>query len=170
VLALIATLRPLFAQIRLLTSEIAGALQAHPDGQLYRSLFVDPKAVVTAAALLAEIGDSRNRYPTPDSLAADAGMSAVAVESGKRTHACFRRACDERLRHAVATVADTSRHRNPWAEDIYQRARARGCDHPHAIRILGRAWLRILWRIWQDQTPYDPALHGNLQGLLTTKG
>lgn len=170
VLALIATLHPLVSQIRLLTSEIAGAIQAHPDGQLYRSLFLDPKTVVTAASLLAEIGDSRNRYPTPDSLAADAGMSPVAVESGKRKNTTFRRACDKRLRNAIATLADTSRHHNPWANDTYQRARARGCDHPHAIRILGRAWTRILWRIWQDHTSYDPALHRNLQRLLTTQG
>jgi transposase len=170
VLALVATLRPLVAQIRLLTSEIAGALNAHHDGQLYRSLFADPKAVITAATLLAEIGDSRNRYPNSDALAADAGMSAVAVESGKQRHAHFRRACDKRLRKAVATLADSSRHRNPWANDIYQRARARGCDHPHAIRILGRAWTRILWRLWQDHTPYDPTRHRNLQRLLTNQG
>jgi transposase len=170
VLALTAALKPLLQQIRLLTSEIAGALQAHPDGQLYRSLFTDPKAVVTAASLLAEIGDNRNRYPTADSLAADAGISPVAVEPGKRKHASFRRACDKRLRNAVATLANTSRHTNPWAHDIYQRTRDRGCDHPHAIRILGRAWTRILWRMWQTNTPYNPTNHGNLQRLLTTKG
>jgi hypothetical protein len=36
---------------------------------------------------------------------------------------------------------------------------ARGCRHPHAIRILGRAWTRVLWRAWQNRTPYDPARH-----------
>jgi transposase len=170
VLALVATLQPLVTQIRLLTSEIAGALHAHPDGKLYRSLFIDPKTVVTAASLLTEIGDSRNRYPTSDALAADAGMSPVAVESGKRKNACFRRACDKRLRNALATLADTSRHQNPWAHDIYQRARDRGCDHPHALRILGRAWTRILWRMWTNHQPYDPTRHGNLQQLLTNQG
>jgi transposase len=168
--ALVAALQPLVEQIRLLTSEIAGALRAHPDGELFRSLFRDPKAVVTAAALLAEIGDCRHRYPTSDALAADAGMSAVAVESGKHRSACFRRACNKRLRQAVATLADASRHRHPWAADVYQRARARGCDHPHALRILGRAWLRILWRMWTDHHPYDPNQHGNLQRLLAAKG
>ncbi len=170
VLALVAALRPLVEQVGLLTSQIAGALRTHPDGELFRSLFQDPKAVVTAASLLAEIGDCRARYPSPDALAADAGMSAVAVESGKRKNASFRRACDKRLRKAVATLADASRHRHPWAADVYQRARARGCDHPHALRILGRAWLRILWRMWQEQAPYDPARHGNLQRFLATTG
>jgi hypothetical protein len=30
-------------------------------------------------------------------------------------------------------MADTSRHHNPWAADIYTRARARGASHQHAI-------------------------------------
>jgi transposase len=30
---------------------------------------------------------------------------------------------------------------NPWAADIYNRAIARKKDHPHAVRILARAWL-----------------------------
>jgi transposase len=170
VLALVAALRPLVEQIGLLTSQIAGALRAHHDGAIFLSLFRDPKAVVTAATLLAEIGDCRSRYPNADTLAADAGMSAVAVESGKHRSACFRRACDKRLRNAVATLADATRHHHPWAHDVYQRARARGCDHPHALRILGRAWLRVLWRIWHDGVTYDPSQHRNLQRLLTTKG
>ena len=170
VLGLVASLRPLVAQITLLTSQIAGAVRAHADGAIFLSLFLDPKSVVTAASLLAEIGDRRERYPTSEMLAADAGMSPVAVESGKRKVACFRYACDKRLRDAVATLADATRHHHPWARGVYQAARARGHDHPHAIRILGRAWLRILWRIWQDQVPYDPAQHGNLQRLQTTKG
>jgi transposase len=170
VLALVAALRPLVEQIGLLSSQIAGALRSHADGDIFLSLFRDPKTVITAASLLAEIGDCRTRYPNAEALAADAGMSAVAVESGKRRSASFRRACDKRLRNAVATLADASRHRHPWAADVYQRARARGCDHPHALRILGRAWLRVLWRMWQDHKPYDPAHHHNLQRLLTTRG
>lgn len=170
VLGLVTALRPLVAQITLLTSQIAGAVRAHPDGAIFLSLFLDPKSVVTAASLLAEIGDRRERYPTSETLAADAGMSPVALESGKRKVACFRYACDKHLRDAVATLADASRHHHPWARSVYQAARARGHDHPHAIRVLGRAWLRVLWRIWQDGKPYDPSLHGNLQRLTTTQG
>ena len=170
VLGLVAALRPLVEQIKLVTSQIAGAIRGHPDGQIFLSLFRDPKTVVTAAELLAEIGDCRQRYPTRDALAADAGMSPVAVESGKRKVACFRYACDKRLRDAVACLADASRKHNPWAHDVYQRALGRGHNHPHAIRVLGRAWLHVIWRIWQDAVPYDPTRHGNLQRLLTHQG
>jgi transposase len=170
VLALVAALRPLVEQIRLLTSEIRGLLAEHPDGEIFRSLFRDPKSVVTAAELLAEIGDRRNRHPTSSSLEAIAGQAPVAVESGKKKVACFRWACNKTLRSAVSVLADSSRKHNPWANDIYQRARARGHDHPHALRILGRAWLRIIWRLWQDGNPYDPARHGSLNRLLATEG
>jgi transposase len=170
VLGLVAALKPLVERIRLLTSEIRGLLGDHPDGEIFRSLFRDPKSVVTAAELLAEIGDRRERHPASSSLEAIAGQAPVAVESGKRKVACFRWACNKSLRSAVGVLADSSRKHNPWANDIYQRARARGHDHPHALRILGRAWLRVIWRMWQDGTPYDPGRHGSLSRLLTAEG
>jgi transposase len=170
VLAMVAALKPLVEQIKLLTSEIRGLLNEHPDGAVFRSLFRDAKSVVTAAELLAEIGDRRDRHPTSSSLEAIAGQAPVAVESGKKKVACFRWACNKNLRSAVSVLADSSRKHNPWANDIYQRARARGHDHPHALRILGRAWLRVIWRLWQDGNPYDPARHGSLNRLLAIGG
>jgi transposase len=94
VLALVAALRPIVAKISELIREIAHRVRAHPDGHVFLSLFRDPKSVVCAAALLAEIGDCRARYRSAEALAADAGMSPVAVESGKRKVACFRHGCD----------------------------------------------------------------------------
>ncbi|MGZ6576029.1 MAG: transposase [Solirubrobacteraceae bacterium] len=108
-------------------------------------------------------GDCRARYPNRDALAGDAGQAAVAIESGKRKAACFRWACNKRLRDAFTTLADSTRHWHPWAADHYTAARARGHDHQRAIRTVGRAWCRIVWRCWQDHTPYDPARHRGLQ-------
>jgi len=171
VLALVAALTSIVEQIRLLTSEITHAVRAHPDGEIFLSLFRDPKSVVCAATLLAEMGDCRARYPTAEHLAADAGMSPVAVESGRKKVACFRRGCDHRLRDATSTLADATRHWHPWAQDRYTSARARGHDHPRAIPTLGRAWTRVLWRCWQDGIPYDPDRHNALQQhLLIVRG
>lgn len=170
VLALVAALEPLVAQIAQLTSEIRSALHDHSDGNIFSSLFRDPKTAVCPATILAEMGDCRARYPTKAALAGDSGQAPVAVESGKSKRARFRWACDHRLRNAIATLADTSRHTNPWAADIYQRARARGASHQHAIRILGRAWTGVIWRIWHDHTTYDPTLHRALQRLIAQQG
>jgi transposase len=163
VLGLVAALEPIVAKIAKLTVQIRERLAAHPDAEIFRPLFRDAKTAICPATLIAELGDCRGRYPTEAALAADAGMSPVALESGKLRVATFRRACDKRLRLAVATLADSTRHWHPWAREVYRRARARGQDHPHAIRTLGRAWLRVLWRCRQDRVPYDSTLHGNFR-------
>lgn len=170
VLGLVAALGPVVEQIRLHTGQIAGALGAHPDGEVFRSLFRDPKSVVTAAELLAEIGDRRERYADAGALAAQAGVCPVAIESGRLRAAGFRWACDRRLRAALSTLADASRHHNPWAAELYRAARARGKDHPHATRILARAWTLVIWRLWQDRVPYDPARHRALQRVIAAGG
>jgi transposase len=163
VIALVAALKPIVEQIRLLTSEIAHAVRSHPDGPIFLSFFKSPDSVICAATLLAEIGDDRARYPTAEHLAADAGMAPIAVESGRKKVACFRYGCDHRLRDATSTLADSTRKWHPWAQDHYARATGRGHDHPRAIRTVGRAWCRVIWRCWQDGAPYDPDRHNGLQ-------
>ena len=167
VLCLVQTLRTLSTQIKTLDRQIEDAVRAHPDGEIFLSLFKDPNSFLTAAEMLAEIGDCRGRYPARDALAGDAGQAAVAIESGKRKTACFRWGCNKRLRSSFSRLADTTRHWHPWAQDLYAQALARGHDHPRALRTLGRAWCRIVWRCWQDRTPYDPARHRALQRHIT---
>ena len=155
--SLVSVLNPLVAQIANLTRRIERFVESLPDGQIIMSF---PRAGrVCAAQILAELGDVRERFPTLDRLAAEAGTVPVTYQSGKTRSVSFRWACNHRLRQAITCLADNSRHANEWARGIYAAARARGCDHPHAIRILARAWLRIIWRAWTDRKPYDPKLH-----------
>jgi transposase len=170
VLGLVSALEPIVSEIAALDAQIRERLAAHPDAAIFAPLFRDRRTAICPATLIAELGDCRGRYPTEAAMAADAGMSPVALESGKLRVATFRRACDKRLRLAVATLADSTRHWHPWAKEVYRRARARGQDHPHAIRTLGRAWIRVLWRCWQDEVPYDATLHGNSLRLQPVRG
>lgn len=154
----IETLNDRIAEVETLIEE---ALLVHDDVEVFTSL---PRSgMVRAATLLAEIGDARGRFPTDDALAALAGCAPSTRRSGKHHAVTFRYACDKKLRAAVIDFAADSRRGSPWAQDIYARARARGCRHPHAVRILARAWIRVIWRCWQDGTAYDPALHGGHQ-------
>jgi len=155
--ALVAVLKPLVAAIAELTGAVEHAVQAHPDGPVVMSF---PRAGrVNAAQILAELGDDRGRFVDAEHLASEAGAAPVTNQSGKHRHVGFRWACNKRLRQAVVGWADNSRHESPWAADVYRRAVARGCDHPHAIRILARSWLRVLWRCWQDHKPYSATDH-----------
>jgi transposase len=162
--ALVATLTTLAAQARSLEAEIAAQLAAHPDARVFTSL---PRAgTLRAARLLAEIGDCRPRFPDPESPAGLAGVAPVTRQSGKHSAAGFRWAVSKPLRDAVCDFAGDSRHASPWAAALYDGARDRGKDHPHAVRITARAWIYVIWRCWQDGTAYDPARHRALQPIL----
>jgi transposase len=158
VLALAAVLTALGASVKNLDRAAAAQLGEHPDGEIFTSL---PRSgQINAAQMLAEWGDCRQAYEHPDSVAALAGCTPVTRESGKHRAVSFRWACNKRFRVAVTTFADNSRHASPWAAQIYNDARAAGKDHPHAVRILARAWIRVIYRCWLDGVPYDPAVHG----------
>jgi transposase len=158
VLDLVSVLSTLVARLRRLTSAIEHTVEQLPVGRLIMSFPRTGK--VNAAQIAAELGDDPKRFPTERQLAAEAGVAPVTHASGKSRGVTFRWACNKRLRCAITTWADNSRHAHPWAQGVYSKARDRGCDHPHAVRILARAWVRVLWRCWHDNTAYDPVRHG----------
>ena len=167
VLAAAGVLTALNTSIKNLDRSIAAHLGEHPDGAIFTSL---PRSgQVNAAQVLAEWGDARQAYEHPDSVAALAGVTPVTNQSGKHRSVHFRWACNKRFRKAITTFADNSRHASPWAAKIYNDARASGKDHPHATRVLARAWVRVIYRCWLDGVPYDPAKHGAAATLTEPK-
>jgi transposase len=159
-------LEQLVTKLQQLTSRIERDVAELPEGRIVMSL---PRSGrVNAAQILAELGDQRARFDSAEHLAAEAGVVPVTHASGKQRGVVFRWACNHRLRSAITTFADNSRHASPWAAGVYQRARVRGCDHPHATRVLARAWTRVLFRMWQTGQPYDPARHSSAAALTAT--
>ncbi|ODU07677.1 MAG: IS110 family transposase [Pseudonocardia sp. SCN 72-86] len=68
-----------------------------------------------------------------------------------------------------STSPTPAAHAHPWAQDVYARARGRGHNHAHAVRVLARAWLRIIWRCWTDHTPYDLEHHATVLAARTAR-
>lgn len=164
VLTLVDLLTTIRHQQAILETRIKEALLAHPDGPIFQSL---PRAgTIRAATLLAEIGDCRARFPDAAALAAAAGVAPSTRQSGKHLNVTYRRGCNKHLRAALIDWAQDTPRANTWARDTYDRARQRGCRHPHAARILAQGWTRILWRCWHDQMPYNPDLHRQLNHLI----
>jgi transposase len=165
--ALLAVLASLTTQIRALEAQITEQLALHADAHIFTSL---PRSgTVRAARLLAEIGDCRERFPDPESLMCLAGAAPSTRQSGKTKTVSYRWAVDKQLRDAVCDFAADSRHASPWAAKLYGEATARGKDHPHATRILARAWLYVIWHCWHDHAAYDPARHRALQRVLAAR-
>jgi transposase len=109
------------------------------------------------AQIIGEVGPVLERATSFDQLAAETGLAPVTRSSGKTHTVAFRYATNRRARQALHTWLDNSRRSSDWAAQRYAAARARGQRHPHALRTIGRAWLRIIWACWRTQTAYDPA-------------
>ena len=157
-------LRALLGTIADLDRAIGAALLDHAKASLLAPL---PRiGEINLAQVVAEVGPILDRAADVEHACAEAGAAPVTKASGKTTAVNFRWAVNTQARQALATFADNSRHSSPWAAQLYAQARARGKRHPHAIRILMRAWMRVMWVCWHSGTAYDPALHGGERRLV----
>ncbi|WP_432169308.1 IS110 family transposase [Streptomyces sp. 1222.5] len=145
------------ATIRTLDQEIAQAVQAHPYAPLFAAM---PRiGTINLGQIIAEVGPILERAQTCEQLIAEAGVVPVTRASGKSRSVTFRYATNRRARLAMTQFADNSRHGSDWAAKVYNDARHRQKRHPHATRILARAWLRIMWACMRDGACYDPDTH-----------
>ena len=155
--ALAGQLRVLQSHLDKFRARIQELFQQHPDHELFESL---PGAgEKLAPRLLAELGDDRERFDSPEAIQCHGGTAPVSYQSGQIKKSRFRRACHKVLRHTVHLWANLSRAKSPWAEAYYQKKRKQGQSHACALRCLGQRWLKILWKMWQTRTAYDAELH-----------
>ncbi len=129
----------------------------HPDAPIFASLPGTGKLL--QPALLAKLGDDRQRFPSPAAVQQIAGTCPITRRSGKSSVVLFRIACDKQFRNIVHDWARASIITSPWAAAYYQSALARTKSEPHAFRCLANRWLAILWKLWQSRQPYDEAYH-----------
>lgn len=157
VLSLVKLLKVLEDQLEQYRAQIEKLFTRHPDHDLFGSLpGSGPKL---APRLLSEIGDDRQLFPDAQSLQCYAGSAPVSYQSGQVHKVYMRRQCNKHLRCALHLWANLSRRTCQWAQVYYQQLRQRGKSHAQALRCLGHRWLKILWKMWQTRTAYDPELH-----------
>src|SRR6185295_18466000 len=149
--------RILEAQIKEYRARIEEAFSEHPDGGIFGSLPGGGKKL--APRLLGEMGSNREVFDSAEALQCYAGTAPVTKKSGKSRFVNIRRACNKILRTTIHLWADESRHQCAWAQAYYQQKKSQGKSHAQALRCLGQRWLKILWKMWQNRTPYDEALH-----------
>lgn len=130
----------------------------HPDKPWFGSLPI-PQDGKTAPRLLAELGTDRERFDDAQALQCIAGTAPACYQSGKTQKCFFRRACNKYLRFAIHWFSDLSRNKCSWAAIYYKQKRDAGKSHACALRCLGQRWLKIIWRMWQSRSAYNPDLH-----------
>lgn len=134
---------------------IAAAFAAHPEAALFQS--VPGAGAAFAPRLLVAFGTDRTRFSSAADLQHTAGIAPITVRSGKSCVVHWRWATSTFLRQTFHEFAQYSVRSADWARAFYHAQRGRGKSHHAAIRALAYKWIRILWRCWQDRTPYDDA-------------
>jgi len=129
----------------------------HPDRAIFTSL--PGTGAFLAPALLAKLGDDRDRFPSAASLQALAGTCPVTVASGKHKRVIFRHACDAEFRQIAQQWARCSLRKSVWAVAYWQQVRPRSASDHDAYRRLANRWLAVLWKLWQSRELYDEAYH-----------
>jgi transposase len=154
--------RVLVEQLRVVQKHVAGfdvaiaqAFAAHPEAALFRDL---PGAgAVLAPRVLIAFGTERDRYPDPGSLQKYAGLAPVREKSGGALWTHWRWHAPTFLRQSFIEWAGQTVVYCPWAKAYYERMKAKAKGHWAILRALAFKWVRILWKCWQERTPYDEA-------------
>jgi transposase len=156
-LALIKLLLALEVQLQDYRREIQRLFNEHPDHDLFGSL---PGAgEKLAPRLLSEMGSDRSLFESAQALQCYVGTAPVSFQSGQVNQVYVRFMCNKSFRYAVHLWVDLSRKVCSWAQVYYQQLRAKGKSHASALRCLGQRWLKILWKMWQTRTTYNPDFH-----------
>jgi hypothetical protein len=134
--------------------EIAAIAAQFPDyGLLYTALPGAGKVI--APRLLAAFGEDRGRYNCAAQLQKRSGIAPITKRSGNSTWVHWRFQCPKFLRQTFIDFAAQTINKSAWAGAYYRQQRAKGASHHMAVRALAYKWIRVLYRCWQDRTPYD---------------
>jgi transposase len=164
-LALIGLLKVILSQLTEFNAKIAELFESIPDAELFSTL---PGAGPhLAPRLLVVFGAQRDRFTSAQAFMSYVGIAPVKEESGKKCWVHWRWSCPIFLRQTFVEWVNQSRRFSPWAQAFYQQQKQAGKTHQKAIRALAYKWGRILWRCWQDNTPYDEQKY--LEALIRKK-
>lgn len=157
VTTLVGHLRALREAIQRYEKRIQELTETHPDFAIVSSFpGVGP---ALAPRLIAALGTQRERFASANELQSYSGIAPVKESSGKRCWIHMRWACPKFVRQTFQEWAQHSLARSQWARAYYDRQRARGKQHHAIIRSLAFKWIRILYRCWQNRTPYQETLY-----------
>ena len=165
---LVRHLQALRAAIRQYEKRIEELAETHPDFPIVSSFpGVGP---ALAPRLIAALGTQRDRFASASQLQSYSGIAPVKEASGKRCWIHMRWACPKFVRQTFQEWAQHSLARSAWARAYYDQQKAHGKQHHAIVRSLAFKWIRILFRCWQNATPYDETIYaGNPAPRLSTQ-
>jgi transposase len=137
--------------------QIAQAFTQHPDHRVFASFPGAGPAL--GPRLLSSLGSQRERFEAAANLQHYTGIAPVTKQSGGKRQVHRRYLCPKFHRQSFHEYAQASVRSSRWAAAYYLQQRTKGSSHHTAVRALAFKWQRILWRCWQDRTPYEEKIY-----------
>jgi transposase len=134
-----------------LDRDLQAALERHPDAALIQSL--PGMGATLAAEFIAEAG-TIERFPTPDKLAAAAGLAPVLKQSGKVRYLQRAHGGNKALKRVFFQSAFCSLS-HPDSKAYYRRKRDENKTHHQAVLALARRRVDVLHAMLRNRTPYE---------------
>jgi transposase len=110
-----------------------------------------------APRLAAAFGSRRENFQSPQEILCLSGVAPVRKQSGQMDLVFFRWKKPRFLHQSFVEFAKCSIGTCQWAQLYFREQMKDGKGKWAAFRALAFKWGRILWRCWQDGTPYDEA-------------
>jgi transposase len=154
--SLIAVIATMVEQIGELEAEVNRCFGQHPDADIILSQ--PGLGVVLGARVLAEFGDSKDRFADAKARRNYAGTSPITKASGTRRVVLARFARNKRLADALHHQAFAALNTSPGARAFYDHHRARGATHNQALRTLSNRLVAILDGCLRHRSTYNETL------------
>jgi transposase len=146
-------LRTLIESVGRFDEKIAEIYRKQPDSEIFSSF---PGAgAALGPRLQAVMGSDRSRFDSSQEVAEYSGIAPVTERSGKTKWIHRRLACSHFVKQSFHEFAGQSIVQCDWARAFYDNKKAEGKGHHAALRALAYKWIRIIFRCWKDQVPYD---------------
>jgi transposase len=146
----IQTLNPIIEEYE---QRIKTVFADHPEAELFRHLPGAGPAM--APRLCSFFGTDRSRYESAHNVIQFTGIAPVTVKSGKSKVVYCRVACPKFDRQTFHEFARLSLPKCQWARNYVDYYTEKGKSFHTIIRALAYKWIRILFRCWQNRTPYN---------------
>jgi len=114
-----------------------------------------------APRLLVAFGVNREKYNSASEIQKYVGVAPVIEQSGQKSWTHWRYSCPKLLRQTFVEWAGQSVRYSFWAKAYYEQQISKGKSYNTVIRALAFKWIRIAYRCWKTNTPYDESKHLN---------
>lgn len=108
-----------------------------------------------APRIFVAFGVNREKYNSASEIQKHAGVAPVIEQSGEKSWTHWRYSCPKFLRQTFVEWAGQSVRYSFWAKAYYDQQISKGKPHNTVIRALAFKWIRIAYRCWKTNTPYD---------------